>query len=50
MLQNGRPEKEGAPVLGAQVNPFLLQPRWEERPPEAGPQGYSSSPQKAEAL
>lgn len=31
-------EKVGAPVLGADTNPFLLQPLWEDQPPsEARP-------------
>ena len=25
-------EKKGAPVLGADTNPFLLQPLWEDQP------------------
>lgn len=28
-------ERAVAPVLGAQINPFLLQPHWEDQPLEA---------------
>lgn len=40
---NGAAGKEGAPVLCAAVNPFLLQPRWEDRPPKGPPDAAAAA-------